>query len=144
MCPKRRIYLQCIQCFFCQFLMTIGQFQSNMLDPFASDRVTWPFWLFTYIFLIKNTNIFTDFEIWLIENVIKPTYQNEEKCLSMCFVTFDYWQHAENRNVCTLNDDGFICTVYSDFAFIWFYGRQDIINQIMETKRIFMAELWWQ
>ena len=28
--------------------------------------------------------------------------------------------------------------------FIWFYGRQDIINQIMETKRIFMAEFRWQ
>ena len=23
--------------------------------------------------------MFTHFEIWLIENVIKPTYQNEEK-----------------------------------------------------------------
>ena len=98
--------------------MTIGQFQSNMLDPFAGDRVIWPFWLFTYIFFCKATNIFTDFEIWLIENVIEPTYQNEEKCLSMCFVPSDSRRHAENRNVCTLNDDGFICIVYSDICLL--------------------------
>ena len=88
-----------------------------MSDPFAGDRVIWAFWLFTYNFY-KNTKIFTDFQIWLIENVIKPTYQHEEKYLSMCSVTSEPRRHAENRNVCTLNDDGFIYmyTVYSDIC----------------------------
>ena len=88
-----------------------------MFNTFAGDWVIWPFWLFAYNF-DKDTKIFTDFEIWLKENVFKPTYQHEEKYLSMCFVTSEPRQHAENRNVCTLNDDGFIYIVYSDICLL--------------------------
>ena len=88
-----------------------------MLDPFAGDRVIWPFWLFPYNFY-KNTNIFTDFEEWLIENVIKSTYQHRETYLSMCFPTSERQPHAENCNVCTLNDDGFIYIAYSDIGLL--------------------------
>ena len=50
----------------------------------------------------KITNIFTDFEVLQIENVIKRTYQHKENYLSMCFVTPEPQRHAENRNVSIL------------------------------------------
>ena len=75
-------------------------------------------YIYIYIFsFYKNINIVTEFAIWLIENVIKPTtYQHEEKYLSTCFVAPETRQYAENCNVCTLNDDGFIYIVYSDIC----------------------------
>ena len=91
-----------------------------MLNLFAGDRVIWPF-VAVYIpfSLKKNTNTFTDFEVWQIENIIKPTYQHKENYLSMCFVTSEPRRHAENRNVCTLNDDGFIYIVFSDICLLF-------------------------
>ena len=88
------------QYYFHYFSMTIGLFQSDMLDPFAGDRVIWYFCLFRCN-CYKNTNIFTDFEVWQIENVIKPTYQHRENYLPMCFATSEPRRHTENRNVCT-------------------------------------------
>ena len=38
--------------------------------------------------------------------------------LSMCFVASEPQRNAENRNVCTLNEGGFIYIVYSDICFL--------------------------
>ena len=116
--------------------MKIGYFQIDMLDPFVGYSVVWPYWLFTYNiqFFNKNTNIFTDFEVWQIENVIKLHFE------VFCDIS-EPRRHAENRNVRTLNDYGLIYIVSSDISNLSHSTNiKTLLTKQWRKKSIFVAE----
>ena len=61
------------------------------------------------------------------------------KYLSMCFVTSEPRRHAEDRNVCTLNEGGLIYIVYSDICLLS-YSTNIKTLLTMQWRQTFVAE----